>query len=351
MRSFLILLLTISTICLSAQSRKGQFLLAGDTRANYRGVALAGNQFWDIGTSRIGYFFTEDLLLGAEVSLRTNIFSFQTPEDLRVNPFLRYYISELAGDKTDFFVQFGVGTFGAFTDFGSTASFETDFHVGAGIDHAVAPNLLAEGLIRYNAKAFGLNYTEVSLRMNVLIGNETEDEDGPLRAKDIMFNPAGGNAQLGLRGREGVSHLIANLALEGGFMVTDHLLFEAGVLVERDAYRADPGNFEGVRDRPLITQFRGYVGGRFLLPFEGIKPYGQVRLSHFSSTVGYDDQFGRGSTTDASGQLGLGGGAFVFIAENIAFDLGFRRQLALRQFFLDQWEGSAGLKIFLRQRN
>lgn len=347
MRITLLLLLTAVSLCLSAQSRKGSLLLAGDTRANYRAISLASNQFWDVGTSRVGYFLTEDIVLGAELSLRTNIFAFQTPEDFRINPFFRYYISEITSEKMNYFVQLGIGTFGAFTDFGSAANFETDFHVGAGAEYTLAPNLLAEGLIRYNAKAFGLNYTELSLRMNVLIGKTKEQPSNQLLPRDIMFNPSGGNVLLGLRGRESVTHLIADLNLEGGFMVSKHLLFEAGFLVQRDAYRAEEVSFEGRRNRPLITQLRGYVGGRIFLPIDGVHAYAQARISHFSTTTGFDDEFGRRSTTDAAGQLGLGGGAMVFIAENVAIDFGLRRQLAMRQFFLDQWEGSAGLKVFI----
>lgn len=351
MRISLVLLLTIATLCLSAQSRKGQLLLAGDTRASFRSFgAFGGNQFWDIGTSRVGFFLSDEILIGAEASLRTNLFSFQNPEDFRINPFLRYYFTELESQKFGYFIQFGIGTFGAFTDFGQTANFETDFHAGFGAEYAIASNLLAEGFLRYNAKAYGLNYTELSLRMNVLVGGEKKGAIAPLLPKDIMINPAGGNVQLGLREREGVSHLIADLTLEGGFMVSKHLLFEAGFLLERDAYRADPGNFEGVRDRPLITQLTGFLGGRILLPTDQLKPYALFRLSHFATTTGFDDEFGQGSTTNSTGLIGLGGGAFVFIADNVAFDFNFKRQLATRQqLFLDQWEGSAGLKIFLRQ--
>ena len=154
MRVALLLVLTAMALCLSAQSRKGQLLLAGDTKANALVVGGFGNnQLWDIGTSRIGYFVSDEILVGVEASLRTNLFAFQTPEDLRINPFLRYYFTELHRNKFGYFLQFGVGTFGAFSDFGQTANFETDFYAGFGAEYAVAPNLLAEGFLRYNAKA------------------------------------------------------------------------------------------------------------------------------------------------------------------------------------------------------
>lgn len=347
MRLFLSLIALLLTFSLAAQSRKGSLLLAGDTRADVRAATNISTQFWDAGSSRIGYFLLDELVLGAEISLRTNIFAFQTPEDFRINPFARYYLTEIEGRKTTLFTQIGFGTFGAFSDFGSTASYETDFHAGVGGELQIADNLLAEGLLRYNAKAFGLNYTELSLRINVLVGNGRGKTEMSLVAKDFMINPSGGNVQLGVRGREGVTHLIADLNLEAGMFLSNNFIFESGFNMERDAYRADPGNSEGVRDRPLITQITGYVGGRLLLPAEGVTPYVQTRLSHFSQTTGFDDQFGRRSSTQSTGQIGVGGGALVFIAKNVAFDLGLRRQFALQQFFLDQWEGSAGLKVFI----
>ncbi len=344
--SFIFLLIISS---LSAQSRKGSLLLAGDTGADVTAFSNVGNQFWDAGSSRVGYFLLDELVIGAEVSLRTNLFAFQTPEDFRINPFVRYYLTELEGRKSTFFTQMGVGTFGAFSDFGSTASFETDFHVGAGAEYIVADNLLAEGLLRYNAKAFGLNYTELSLRINVLVGNGSGKTYMPLMAKDIMINPSGGNVQLGVRGREGVSHLIADLRLEGGVFLTNNLIFEAGFTLERDAYRADPGNFEGVRNRPRITEVDVYAGGRFLLPGERLRPYLQARISRFIQRTAFDDQSGQQPVTEGVNLFGLGGGALVFIAKNVAFDFSLRRELALQPFFLDQWRGSAGLKVFIAQ--
>lgn len=346
MKHLITLALLCLTFTLSAQSRQGKVLLSGNTSVSVSPVGGLDNGLsWNVNTARAGYFFTDRLLVGTDVDISTIYFNLDFIEQVKFKPFLRYYLANPSNKKINYFAQLGFGTIG---DFEFDTNYETDFHFGAGAEYRYSNDLSAEALLRYNANASGLNFTELSLRINTFIGGGNGKSVNPLLRGALMINPTGGSLQLGLRGRDNTSQFIGDLTLGGGFMVTDHLLVETEINFFRDALASDNVFLSRV-GVPRTTSFGTRVGGRYLLGKGRLRPFAMAGTSLAVFRRAFNDFNGIPitplSTTTANAYLGTG--AFIGLTERVVFDGNVIYNAALSDNANSNWNLQLGLKVFL----
>lgn len=364
MRLFYALFFSLLAFPLSAQQRAGKVLVSGNTsvglternRVDNSGIFFgqpgdpnAKVLDWRVRSSRVGYHLTERLLFGTDAEVTTIFFNQEYREIIKLRPFARYYFSDRADRRFSFFGQLGFGTFG---DFEYNSSYETDFHFGAGVDYNYGNDLSAEALLRYNANASGLNYTELSIRINTYLGGGNGRPFSGLRKGAIMIDPTGGTLSAGFRGRDDVSRLIGELTVGGGYMITNHLLVEAGGSVCRDATNGnDVFGASGVLTSSSgNTELESYLGARGLLGRARLRPYLMGGVSYRSVRTdattfnGFDLAGETVSTTNAYG----GVGALYGITPRVMVDGGFSYHPALSDNADNFQRARLGLKIFLQ---
>lgn len=364
MRFLYALIFALIALPLSAQQRAGKVLISGNTSVGLtvRDRPDNGNVFfpqstgpgsnlldWRIRSSRVGYHFTERFLFGTDAEVTTIFFNQEYKELIKLRPFARYYFSDRQDRRLSFFGQLGIGTFG---DFEFNTSFETDFHFGAGLEYNYGNDLAAEALLRYNANASGLNYTELSIRINTFIGGGNGQQFSGLRKGAIMIDPTGGTLSAGFRGRDDVSRVIGELTLGGGYMITNHLLVEAGASVYRDATEGnDAFSSSGFRSASSsLTEIESYLGARYVFGQSRLRPYIMAGASFRSVREG-ETNFGGIETTieTVSTTNAYGGAGFLFgLTKRVMLDGSFSYHPPLSENADGFRRARLGLKVFLQ---
>ena len=171
---------------LSAQSpyRRGTVYLDGATSLSVGNSKLVNPDiFWQgtpilqtnqlrLGSGPVGIFALNRLLVGVRANYTYSwngenfLDATSTDQYWRVNPFVRYYVIGGEARKWNLFAELGFGTWGS----GRYATYETDFHLAAGAEVALAPGVVATARLAYNAYADGLNYTTLDIGTNLLLG-------------------------------------------------------------------------------------------------------------------------------------------------------------------------------------
>ncbi|MEM1358319.1 MAG: hypothetical protein AAGF89_08980, partial [Bacteroidota bacterium] len=321
------LFLLVLTLSLGAQSNKGSVYLAGNTNFSLTTV-LDGSEESRVAlqSARIGYFLSNRFLLGTDLYLgsRDNRQQFGSNSSYYLRPFLRYYLTNRGDNKLNYFGQLGLYTLG---DFGFGTNFETDFHFGAGVEIGLYEGLVATGLLRYRARAFGLNYTELELGLNVLLGgNQAGVAPFPVRG-EILIDPAFGSLQFGSRKRvdEDVTHLIGNLRLNGLYFLSEKWLAEVGFAVNTSQYESNGSlSFERRDVGPNDLTIQTWIGARRILSQQGrLRPYLSSKLLLEAQRIERDDFFIGGRSVvikNTDEYAALGGGAFYYLSDRIALD-------------------------------
>ena len=326
----LLTLCLVLTLSLSAQERKGNWYLSGNTQLAYNSTKSGDDTFSQqtegVGFSsfRSGYFITNRLLLGTRTEYASrsndpNQFG-GARNSLVFQPFVRYYFLDAGAKPISFFGELGFGTIG----FGEGYGFETDFHLGLGAERALAPGVLATANLNYDANADGINYTNLVIGLNVLsgqlagIGRTASVEAGTFSAAGQLLNAAyGRNSSGGLTDAD----LRINVSPQVGYFLLDGLLVEAAV----DFTYSDVSSERNLGFSPL-TNFRLYdlragVQARYYVLQRG-------RLLPFvSAGIGYTrlqqetEQQGSSQVEIYRPFWKLGAGASYFLSPQLAIDL------------------------------
>ncbi len=378
MKHVFLALCLLVTLSLSAQDRRGNFYLSGNTEFEYSKLGSERVNYWTYPTNlfqrfegarftsfRSGYFLTNRLLVGTRVDY-VNAASdpnYQYNEEgaLTVKPFLRYYFLDLHSAPLSFFGELGFATFG----FGNATRYETDFHLGLGAELVLAPGVLGTANLNYDANADGVNYTNLTVGLNVLtgqlqgnavtasLGRGTFSTTGRFGSIAYGRNQSGNNLDSDFR---------LTLTPRVGYFVLDGLMVEAAVEYTYNHY-----DFDRAFNRPFnasasITDFEAGVRARYYFLQRG-------RLLPFASAgIGYFRY--RQEANGARGDLNLAAKSFVwqagagvsyFLSPQLALDLTAEYNEGDARLTNDssvlgggvserQLRGSAGLRFFLPAR-
>ena len=297
----LLVFLSVTEICLAqVQYRQGTVYVDGASS-----LTLSNNKYlqpentWSdpprpefnglaIASGPVGVFAFDRLLVGAYASYSYGWYgdnfldgSVGNYENYRVNPFVRYYL--LAGDtrKWNLFAELGFGTFGG----GDLPSFETDFHLGAGIDVPLLPGVVGTARLAYNANASGLNFTTLNVGGNLLLGQFGALTYAPLAKGSWTTRGQLASASFGHMRRDGNDWYSFNYTFRPsvGYFLADGLLLAANISfsydITRNAIQPTSGaNLDGnfkTHDfaSELEARYYPYRTGKWL-------PFGAVALGY-----------------------------------------------------------------------
>jgi opacity protein-like surface antigen len=370
MRLPITLIFVLTTLTAFGQSRKGHVYLSGNTSLSAERVFADPEPLpvigvfrpnanededvttWRARSSRIGYFLTHRLMVGTDLYVGTKTFDGRDESNYFLDPFVRYYVTNRPGRKVNFFAQLGFGTIG---DYGFGSNYETNFHLGGGAEIRLSDDVAASALLRYNAQAAGLNFTELELQLNVFIGGGLGKSAGPTLVKgSIMIDPAIGSIQLGHRGRDETFNLIADLNLSGGYFLHDRWMVEAGFTLNSDQYRSN-NDFDRLAAETGELQASALLGGRFFpTSVSRLRPY-LLGRTHFSLneqslTPSFGGAAGREITnTQSALHLQAGVGSLFSLSDNVALDAEVLYAAPVAGEALREVRGRVGLKVFLPQ--
>ncbi|MEL7161116.1 MAG: hypothetical protein AAFN92_10180 [Bacteroidota bacterium] len=355
MKHLFTLVLLCSCLGLGAQSCKGKLYLSGNTHFRYGQETPVDNadRTATVQSSQIGYFISERLLMGTEFYLGPRLAQFGGNSNYYLRPFARYYFSSPT-KKARIFGQLGMLTVG---DFGFGNILETDFHFGAGAEITLTPDLVATGLLRYRAFASGLNYTELALDLNVLVGGKAGPPTVFPSRGSFLLDPSFGSLQFGLRTRDNTSRVIGNLRLNGLYLLGDKLALEGGFALTTDRYKADGRiiRFEGVPSAQ-DAQLELWAGVRYFFSTnKRFQPYLSAQFRYYSLqrtdeiliTTSRGEDLLRREDLAINTYLNLGGGALFFLSERVAIDAAIYGQEALSSGDESGVQGRVGLKVIL----
>lgn len=344
MRFTLLPLLILFVISLNGQSEnKGKFYLSGNTSLTTNNNLVNGTGQISFSSSQLGYFFGDKWLVGAEVVAGSD-------EDLldnspfTISPFARYYFLQKA--NTQFFGEAGFGTIG---NFGFGSSFETDMHLGVGAERSFGDGIVGTVLLRYKAYASGLNYTELDLGLNVILGGKQAIENFAGRRKGaLLVDPTFGGIGFGLQKWNDAESLQIDLQLGIGYFLMEHLLVEAG-----GSITTENASYGGFASRDISsTEWNAYVGLRYFLPSATgrLQPYAIVRASRerFSQEQGVIINFEPQKTTEfgTTGEAGLGTLYYLTSKAALDFNLRYQKRLDLPADTGHGIGGTLGMKVF-----
>lgn len=375
MRLSITILFVLLTLSAFGQSRKGHVYLSGNTGLSAERVSAApAPTFFSVGTpgtnpiftgadtgsavtwrarsSRIGYFLSNRLMLGTDLYVGTKAFDGRDESNYFLDPFVRYYVTNRPGQKVNYFAQLGFGTFG---DYGFGSNYETNFHIGAGAEVRLTDDVAASALLRYNAQASGLNYTELEFQLNAFIGGGlSKSANSALMKGSIMIDPAIGSIQLGHRGRDETFNLIADLNVSGGYFFHDHWMVEAGFTLSSDQYRSN-NTFDLRGGNTNDLQASAMIGGRFFpTGASRLRPYllgrTHFRLNEQSQTHSFGGTTGSEiASTQRALHLKAGAGALFSLSSHLALDAEVLYAGPISGEALREVHGRVGLKVFLPQ--
>ena len=306
---------------------------------------------WRAQSSHVGYFISHRLLLGADVYVGTKMTDGWDQSNYFLSPFVRYYATDRPEKGLNLFAQLGFGTVG---EYGSGSRFETNFHLGVGLEKRLTENVAASALLRYNARATGLNYTELALRINAFLGGQQPPSSRPLLAKNsLLLNPAVGSIRTGHRGRDNTLNVIADLNFSGGYFLTDQLLLEAGLALFANDFTSEGfSTLSGPRSSVDIHNDL-HLGVRYL-PFipSRLRPYLLGRGSYsihnrtqtFVTTTFTNEEF---FTSTSEVHLQVGAGALYPLSGQLVLDAELGYAAPLTSNATRRLHAQIGLKVVL----
>jgi hypothetical protein len=323
------LFVLLFTLSLSAQYQKGNLYLDGGSQLDFLnnvGNSSLGINVAAANASQFGYFFTDRLLVGTSINaynISTGDFSVSEGAfQLQLKPFVRYYFPAKNGGRFNFFGDVGFGT-QTFSN-GFNSGFETDFHFGGGAEIFLQPGIVGTVGLQYDANASGLNFTNLNLGLNVLLG-QLENSDSPvaLTSRTVTIDPNVGQISYGRMGANGEvnNSTTVRLTPKVGFFLTNNLLVEGKASIVHNGETRNIGSSSFQPNKTQTTEIGTGVDlryypihlGRFL-PFATLG--GGVQFLHQSS----DSGFGTIKSNVAFGNWQAGLGASFFLSPHLSLD-------------------------------
>jgi hypothetical protein len=353
MRLALLLSLLITALNLSGQSEnEGKFYLSGNTSLTYSNNFKNTFEQASFEAKQFGYFFTNRLMIGAEVIAGTDEGLYDNSPFV-ISPFLRYYLPINRGKKTQFFAELGIGLFG---NFGFGSSVETDLYLGVGAERSFGDGVVGTARLRYKANAWGLNFTELDLGLNFILGGKQAWGGFAAQKRGtFLVDPNLGRIGFGHRGRDNTQDLRLDLNVGVGYFFTEHLFVEAGY--DAETMNLDSDAMTGLREFNS-NSWQAFLGLRYFLPTASgrLQPFimASAGWAGASSNIDFTAIFPQpNSNIDPSTFSELGAGTLYMLTKKAALDVGIRYQsegLGLSSGGANAVVGSVGLKVFLGHR-
>ncbi|MEO0734071.1 MAG: hypothetical protein AAFZ52_14645 [Bacteroidota bacterium] len=321
MKQLLTLFFCLFLLPLSAQSTKGKWYLSGNTSLElafpYTARRIPASF---VRSARIGYALSDRLLVGTDLYAGDQLSESGTNSHYFFRPFARYYFAP-ASKKLRLFGQVGAFTIG---DFAFGSKLETDFHLGGGAEMTVAADIVATGLLRYRARAQGIDYVELALGLNVLVGKRGDALLKLPKKGSWMIDPSLGTLQFGQNGEGSFSQFLGNIRLYGLYYLSNSLALEAGFDLATDQFSFP---FTVTPDDTRNTYTTAWIGARKLFnTYRRFQPYLAARFrsdfGHFRQTfTGQGPDFPREvTTTQVYTSLDLGAGVQYFLSDRVVLD-------------------------------
>ncbi|MFT6000536.1 MAG: outer membrane protein W [Neolewinella sp.] len=325
MKSTITLFIVLFTLSLSAQYQKGNWYLDGATNAGYQrsvGKNTPDGSSFFANAFRAGYFFTDRLLVGSRVSFLSysdQVF-IEGNTILQLRPFARYYFPGGDQRKVRFFGDVGFGTFDLFSKY----ILETDFHFGGGAEISLKPGIQGTANLRYDANADGLNFTNLTFGLNVLMGQlENAGAAVSLTAGTFMAQTRLGSVRHGRMSANGNldQSTSFNLTPWVGYFITSRLMLEGGL----GLFYGSSSNQISDTNLGMLSFSSVSVGAnlnaRYYLKQDGkLFPYLVAGGGFSLNTTKFNNSFGASTNTTKSIPLRGGVGANYFLSPNLALD-------------------------------
>ncbi|WP_116106594.1 hypothetical protein [Lewinella sp. IMCC34191] len=276
-------------------------------------------------SSPVGVFAFDRLLVGVRAGYSHTWYGDSffngaagSSENYRVNPFVRYYI--LAGEerKWNLFAELGFGTFGG----GNLPSFETDFHVGAGVDVPLLPGVVGTARLAYNANASGLNFTTLDVGGNLLLGQLNPVVEVPLAkgtwtTQGRLINASFGHMR---RGNNNWTSYTYRFTPALGYFVLDGLLISSAssltVTGEQNdlssAWVTTRNERQHHLETELAARYYPWRGGKLL-------PFAAVSVGFRYSSLDREDN--PSDLQSSSTILAASAGISYFLGDNVALEV------------------------------
>lgn len=331
------------TLTLSAQYEKGNWYLDGATNAGY-GHSLNNRAFSLSAVSassyRLGQFSTDRILVGMDISF-VSVFgqsSFTGVTNLELRPFARYYFPGSEQRKVSYFGEAGFGRVGLF---GGDQGFETDFHFGGGAEVSLRPGILGTASLRYNAYADGLNYTNLTLGLNVLTGQlENSGSAVSLSEGVISLRARLGAISYGRMSSNGLvdQSTIINLSPWMGYFISDRLMLEGGLGIFHQSANNEINEINVFRpegEKTSSTSVGVNINLRYYLKKDGrLLPYLMAGGGFTFTNRSFRNDFGESSESTQTVPFRFGAGTSYFLSPYLALDaeLAYERSNRISQF-------------------
>ncbi|PPK88707.1 outer membrane protein with beta-barrel domain [Neolewinella xylanilytica] len=302
-----------------------------------------------IAPGQVGVFAFDRLLVGAYANYGYGWYgdhffdgSRGDYHSYRVNPFLRYYI--LAGSERNWnlFAELGFGTWSS----NLSSGFETDFHVGVGVDVPLWPGVVGTAKLDYNAYAEGLNYTTFGIRGNLLLGQLGTRMQQPMAKGSWMTKSDLVSASIGhmRRGDNDWVNYGYSFHPTVGYFVVDGLLLSglASVSYSRNQNDIQPTSIFGTNanlrhvslDTELEARYYPWRNGKFL-------PYAALALGYSSREFESGQPDTDVINDESSTQWRAAAGLSYFLGQNVALEVSAAYQRQARKVdFNDGFTGS-----------
>ncbi|CAH0999572.1 hypothetical protein LEM8419_00872 [Neolewinella maritima] len=374
MKHLILLICLLISIGLCGQTRKGNWYLSGNTAVAGQHVTgtqtsvysptaeLYGRSNLSATSFRSGYFLSNRLLVGTRLDyLRTIARDYYVTNEsnrLSLKPFVRYYI--LDGSSRRSLAVFGELGFGTIS-FGAGDRYETDFHLGLGAELPLAPGILGTANLNYDANAWGINFTNLTLGLNVLTGQlQDSPATAPLRRGTFTTSGRLGSVAYGRNksGDDVAAELQVRLSPQLGYFILDGLLLEAAVTFDYRTYRSDSRyRFHYAAAFDSYALDAGLTARYYVLQRGRLLPYAEVGLSYLQQR---NHTGMRAVLVDGPKLRALpwraGAGLSYILSPQLALDLSGVYQRGTTKRLRDSWtnnqpqrrlQGTVGLRFFL----
>jgi opacity protein-like surface antigen len=341
MRASFTILYLFLTLALVAQNQKGNWYLDGATVARYESRLSKHTpdySSFSVKAYRIGYFFTDRLLIGSGVDFTSykNRLFFTKGTEIRLRPFARYYFSRNGQRKVSYFGQVGIGTFNFFN---GRKGYVSGFSFGVGAEVNLQPGILGTVHLRSIPNAQSYNTTSLLLGVNVLMGQlENTGAAVSLTEGTIMMRARLGSFEYDRISVNGRTDQIINVNLTPwvGVLLSNHLMLEGGLNISfRDSRGYDDDAFNQNVSKSSTAKVGAKIALRYYLKEDGILlPYLMAGSGFVFTSGRFRNNFGEVNGNSQMIPFRIGAGASYFLSPNLALDaeLAYDRSSQLNDF-------------------
>jgi opacity protein-like surface antigen len=296
------LFLLLVSATLFAQDRGGNWLIAGNTAAEYQfersnwdgsifGDPSPNSEFdqtqFTLTSFRTGYYITNRLLVGGQFTYSRFVTDpaddfFDAEGAFQFRPFVRYHFLDPGGRGPSLFGEAGFGTVGI----GDVEDWESTYHVGIGAEVNLTSGVLASANLNYEGRERGLNQLTLSMGPQFITGQLGEQYiSTPTQTGTFVTDGQWLNASFGSGEDEGGldNNLYISFTPRAGYFILPGLLVEA-------EFVANYNRLEFVDDtESKIRSLGASAGVRYYpLPTSRFSPFLTVGMDYIRNNSEFD---------------------------------------------------------------